>query len=691
MGSWEIDLESNELTWSDETYRIFEMPKEELMDYEKFLGLIHPDDREYVDEKWNEALETGEYDIEHRIVVNGKTKWVREKADIKFDENEEPVEVIGSVQDITEEKELEEELRSRKNFVETLLEASPVFYVAIDSDGETLMMNATMLDALGYEEEEVGGKDYLSNFVPEDEREDLAEIFERIVESEESTLNENHILTKKGEEILVEWHGRPIFDEDGELEFFFGVGIDITDRREMKKKQKLFSSSLDQASAEIYWITPEGKFAYTNETVSERLGYPEDELKEMHVWDIDPNYSEEVRKKRWKKLKEEEVLNFESEHKTKDGKVYPVDVTSHYLEHGGREYEFAFAKDITERRKMEEQLEKTKERYEELFKGANELIVTTDREGYIKRVNRMALEYSRYSEDELVGESVLKIAHPEDEEKFIEFWKEILEKKGEVEKTLRVVGKDGSMNWVKTGGMPIIEDGEIVEIQYTSQVISDLVETRRREEFLHSLLRHDVRNKAQVVGGYLSLLEDLDLPEEYRKYLEKAEQATEESIDLIEKVRTLREIEEVEPEEVDLESIIREAVETCKSRTSEMDFRIEMKCPIEGCMVKGGPLLNELFFNILENSIQHSEGSKVRISNRENSEEMICIIEDDGKGIPDEEKEKIFVKGYKKGEDAGTGLGMYLAKEIIEGYGGSIEIKDSELGGVCFEVHLKKA
>lgn len=67
------------------------------------------------------------------------------------------------------------------------------------------------------------------------------------------------------------------------------------------------------------------------------------------------------------------------------------------------------------------------------------------------------------------------------------------------------------------------------------------------------------------------------------------------------------------------------------------------------------------------------------------------MIEDDGIGIPEEDKERVLEKGFKKGEKAGSGLGMYLAKEVIESYDGSIEVKDSDLGGARFDIHLKKS
>lgn len=102
-------------------------------------------------------------------------------------------------------------------------------------------------------------------------------------------------------------------------------------------------------------------------------------------------------------------------------------------------------------------------------------------------------------------------------------------------------------------------------------------------------------------------------------------------------------------------------------------------------------LIKEVFTNLITNSIKHSEGDKIRISCEDSSDEAICRIEDDGKGIPDDKKQKIFKKGYTTDTAGGSGLGMFLVKTLIESYGGSIEVKDSELGGARFDIYLNKA
>lgn len=112
IGTWELDIETNELIWTEQNYKNFGVPLGTHVTYDKFIQCIHPADREYVHKEWITALKNNkQYDIEHRVLANGKVKWLREKADITFDENGKAIVAIGVTQDITERKVTEQELQ----------------------------------------------------------------------------------------------------------------------------------------------------------------------------------------------------------------------------------------------------------------------------------------------------------------------------------------------------------------------------------------------------------------------------------------------------------------------------------------------------------------------------------------------------------------------------------------------------
>lgn len=104
IGSWRLNVQRNELLWSDENHRIFGIPKGKPLTYETFLSVVHPDDREYVDSMWEAGVRGAPYDIEHRLVVNGAVKWVHEKAELEFDAAGRLLTGFGTTQDITQLK-----------------------------------------------------------------------------------------------------------------------------------------------------------------------------------------------------------------------------------------------------------------------------------------------------------------------------------------------------------------------------------------------------------------------------------------------------------------------------------------------------------------------------------------------------------------------------------------------------------
>jgi PAS domain S-box-containing protein len=117
-GSWRLDVRKNRLTWSDEAYRIFGVSDKTELTYESFLSYIHPDDRQYVNQKWEAALKGENYDIEHRIVVEGQIKWVRERAELEYEKDVALSGAFGTVTDITRRKQMEEELRKSHDELE---------------------------------------------------------------------------------------------------------------------------------------------------------------------------------------------------------------------------------------------------------------------------------------------------------------------------------------------------------------------------------------------------------------------------------------------------------------------------------------------------------------------------------------------------------------------------------------------
>lgn len=218
-GSWRLDIGSNQLLWSDETYRIFGIPRETPMTYETFLSSIHPDEREYVDQKWTAALHGEPYDIEHRIVVNEAVKWVREKAELEFDSKGELKSGFGTVQDITERKLSEEQYRT---IVRTAMDG----FWLVDAEGKIIDVNDSYCRLTGYSREELLAMsigDVEAVEVPEE----TAHHIERVKEKGYDRFETRH-RSKDGRTIDVEVSVNFMEDEGGR---FFVFIRDITERK----------------------------------------------------------------------------------------------------------------------------------------------------------------------------------------------------------------------------------------------------------------------------------------------------------------------------------------------------------------------------------------------------------------------------------------------------------------------------
>jgi len=136
IGTWELDIQKNNLIWTDEIYKIFDVPLGNELTYEIFLNFVHPDDRDYINRKWNEALNNEPYDIMHRLIVNNKVKWVREKADIEFDAGGRPLRAIGFTQDLTDLKQIEDALKESEQRFKKMFDRAPLSYQSLDWVGD---------------------------------------------------------------------------------------------------------------------------------------------------------------------------------------------------------------------------------------------------------------------------------------------------------------------------------------------------------------------------------------------------------------------------------------------------------------------------------------------------------------------------------------------------------------------------
>ncbi len=156
IGSWYLDFKKrNRVEWSDEVYRILEIPLGSDLTYRKFLAAVHPEDRCRFDKSWRKSMHHGECHLEHRILTRSGEKWVSERAHFELDELSGLKNALGTIQDITERKKSENSLRESENLYKTLFNSSP-FAIGIVSQEtfQFLETNETATTLYGYTKDE---------------------------------------------------------------------------------------------------------------------------------------------------------------------------------------------------------------------------------------------------------------------------------------------------------------------------------------------------------------------------------------------------------------------------------------------------------------------------------------------------------------------------------------------------------
>jgi len=437
------------------------------------------------------------------------------------------------------------------------------------------------------------------------------------------------------------------------------------------------------------YILHGGNIVYANSRMQQILGYGAEDIVGRRLTDfLHPDDVRAVKKIHADEGKGKTSLHYEAKFVTKSGETKYLDVMEMPVSHGGRNAIMGNVVDITERRKAEEALYSSERKYRQVVENAVEGIYRITMRGEFLEANSSFLEMFGYgSIDEISSENA---------------WN-MYANRGEVEEFLKAIKKRGKvrnyeMEGLRKGGGRIFttqsavlvgtDEGEVIE-----GIIQDVTARKKAEaeaEFYNSLLRHDLGNKTQIIMGYLDLLAKYDIPKKQREFLEKAYEAVRSGSDLIEKIRHLHQVgEETSTKAINLDKVVKKVADNYSTEAERRGMKITYKGDAK-LKVKAGVLVDEVIANLVENAMNHSGGTEIKISGTEEGDFAGICIEDNGRGIPDEMKKDVFKKKFKGRGSRGSGLGLYLVRKIAEGYGGRVEVGDSESGGARFNVYFRK-
>jgi PAS domain S-box-containing protein len=168
--------------------------------------------------------------------------------------------------------------------------------------------------------------------------------------------------------------------DNGTCSRIYGFTQDITERTQAEEALGFFRFAIDRCSDAAYWMGPDARFVYVNKAACKSLGYTHKELLSKSVHDVDPDFPAQAWPEHWKELRQQGSMTFESRHRTKDGHIIPVEISANFIVFGGKEYNCAFARNISDRKKAEEALRQSSSKLNAMLESIGDQIGMVDRD-----------------------------------------------------------------------------------------------------------------------------------------------------------------------------------------------------------------------------------------------------------------------------------------------------------------------
>ena len=253
-----------------------------------------PDEADIYWEKDNEVLQSGKPDLNiEKQTIGGIPFTIATKKSIYRDPQTGERYIVGTIRDITKQKEAEEAIRREKDKAQVYLDIAGVMLIALGTDGTVTLINRKGCQILGYDEEnEVIGKDWFNNFVPAEIRDEVRKVFEQLMSGGSSIqeYHENAILTKKGTNRMVAWHNALLTNDEGEIIGTLSSGEDITENRQLE--EQLFQSQKMEAIGRLA-----GGIAHDfNNLLTAIIGYTDIIARDTEVKEKHRSYIDEIKK-----------------------------------------------------------------------------------------------------------------------------------------------------------------------------------------------------------------------------------------------------------------------------------------------------------------------------------------------------------------------------------------------------------
>ena len=608
---------------------------------------------------------------------------------------------IGVVRNISERKIMERALEQSEKKFKLLYERAPVPYHTLTPTGTITDINEKWCQVLGYKKDEVVGRSIFT-FIDQNEKNEARESFKDKIQSQKTYAggHERTFITKNKTKRVFVIHDFLSFDRDKNVQSVHTTMEDITDRKqsegELKQSEEKYRTIFELSPEAIVLIDKNGTLIDANSRVYDWLGYEPQEIIGTKITDLQflPRVSKnKVKNKFSERMQGKNLPPYELDFLTKSGEKRIGMVYGNLIRDRNQKVigDLVAISDITQRQRVWDEMVKSEEKYRVLAETSADGVFTTDTLGRLTYVNP--------SLEDLVGRRKGKILATPFREYLSEssvylFQQAVMEarKKGHTIKNieLEIIHREGYEIPIEVNIAPLTKDEGFIGIECTVRDVSGRMRVVRelklseklRTEFMN-IVAHELKSPVTPIKGYLELIEsDKDVSETIKNWarigLRNAERLMRLVNDILDVSRLDTDTMRFNMEKINLIPILDDTAEDMETVIKNKNLRFIKEIPKELPEIIGDKYrVSQVLKNLLENAIKFTDFGSITLRAEEKENYLYITVEDTGIGFSNDESTKIFTKFYQAytGDDRkneGTGLGLFICKEIIKKHKGEI-------------------
>ena len=626
--------------------------------------------------------------------------------------------LYAAARDITERRQVEEALRESEERFRIIFNNAADGLVLTDVDDRKFhSCNKMFSDMLGYSEEEIR-KLAVMDIHPEEDLPYIIEQFKKLANEETTVNNDIPVKRKDGSIFYVDVRAMPI--RLSEKRYLIGIFRDITERRRseeiLHKSEERFRSLTENTSDWIWEVNESFVFTYTSPKVKDLLGYEPNEIIGKTPFDLMPEHeAKRVSDIAHSILASHAPLtSLENINLRKDGRQVILETSGVPIfdKDGNFSGYRGIDRDISKRKRAEEALRVSEEKYRLVVENANDAIMIVQN-GMIKFPNRQAMKLSGYTEEELMSVPLSNFIHGDDKDMVLNtHCKRLQGLDVPAAYSFRIVNKAGEPVWVEASAVLITWEGQPATLSFLRDIT---IQKKLEKQLLHAQkmeavgtlaggVAHDFNNLLMGILGYTSLMlmkTDKDHP--FYEKLKTIERQVESGAELTRQLLGFARGGKYEAKPINVNDLIIKTADIF-GRTKK-EIVIHRKLQEDLCTTEADAgQIEQVLFNLYVNAWQAMpsggrlyietenvilDDQQCRACDAEPGPYVRITVTDTGVGMDSETQKRIFEPFFStKGIGKGTGLGLASAYGIIRNHGGIISLYSEKGHGTTFNIYL---